>query len=108
MPLIRSSPAAPSAGSPLERRARAAAPGPVKPGILSHPARTVTVGFLLANLAGTVLLMLPGSSGGPGGSRFRIALSPSPSAISVTGLAVVDTAGHWSVFGESVLMALMQ
>jgi Trk-type K+ transport system membrane component len=110
MPLIKSGPVGGS--TPLERLARVAAKdvGRLnKPGrILAHPARTVTVGFLLATLAGTVLLMLPLSSAAPGGTTFRIALFTSTSAISVTGLAVVDTAGHWSVFGECVLMALMQ
>jgi trk system potassium uptake protein TrkH len=76
--------------------------------ILSHPARTVTIGFVLATLAGTGLLMLPIAASGPGGTSLRIALFTSTSAISVTGLAVVDTASHWSVFGEVVLMALMQ
>jgi Trk-type K+ transport system membrane component len=68
----------------------------------------VTIGFLLATLAGTGLLMLPISATGPGGSSFRVALFTATSAISVTGLAVVDTAAHWSGFGEAVLMVLMQ
>lgn len=109
MPLIRSGPGPSAVTRPLERLARKATPDIVKPGrILSHPARTVTVGFLLATLVGTGLLMLPISSSGPGSTNFRIALFTATSAISVTGLAVVDTAGHWSVFGESVMMALMQ
>jgi trk system potassium uptake protein len=110
MPLIRSGPGT-STGA-LERIAQAATPNVVKRRtrgrILSHPARTVTVGFLLATLAGTGLLMLPLSSAAPGGTSFRVALFTSTSAISVTGLAVVDTAEHWSGFGEAVLMALMQ
>ena len=97
MSLIKSGPGARPAGHPhLSGR------------MLSHPARTVTLGFLAATLAGTGLLMLPAASTGPGGTGFRVALFTSTSAISVTGLAVVDTAAHWSTFGEVVLIALMQ
>lgn len=73
-----------------------------------HPARTVTLGFLLATVVGALMLMLPIASAAPGGTSLRVALFTSTSAISVTGLAVVDTEQHWSVFGEAVLMALMQ
>jgi trk/ktr system potassium uptake protein len=108
MPLISSD----RGSGALGRIAHPSAPDVVKlrtPGrILSHPARTVTVGFLLATLAGAGLLMLPVASAGPGGTSLRVALFTSTSAISVTGLAVVDTAGHWSGFGEAVLIALMQ
>jgi Trk-type K+ transport system membrane component len=100
MPLITSGP----------RSSPAASYGPPKrPGrLLSHPARTVTVAFLIATLIGTVLLMLPLADSGPGGTDFRAALFTSTSAISVTGLAVVDTDQHWSGFGEGVLLVLMQ
>jgi trk system potassium uptake protein len=75
---------------------------------LSHPARTVTLAFLIATLIGTGALMLPVCSAGPGGTGFRTALFTATSAISVTGLAVVDTERHWSGTGEAVLLALMQ
>jgi trk system potassium uptake protein TrkH len=108
MPLISSG----RGTSPLARIAHPTVPDIVKlrwPGrILAHPARAVTVGFLLATLAGTGLLMLPVASAEPGGTSLRVALFTSTSAISVTGLAVVDTAEHWSRFGEAVLIALMQ
>lgn len=76
-------------------------------GVFGHPARTVTFGFLVAVLLGTALLWLPVATSGPG-SSFRVALFTATSAISVTGLAVVDTAGHWSTFGEVVIMVLME
>jgi trk system potassium uptake protein TrkH len=108
MPLIRSRPDSGPAW-PLERLAQKATPGIARRGrLFSHPARAVTLSFLLATLAGTALLMLPVSASGPGGTSFRIALFTATSAISVTGLTVVDTAEHWSGFGEGVLLALMQ
>ena len=73
MPLIKSGPASDPGPSPLGRITHAATPDVVKlhkPGrILSHPARTVTVGFLLATPVGAGLLMLPIASAEPGGTR---------------------------------------
>lgn len=74
--------------------------------MLVHPARAVTFGFLLAVAVGTALLRLPIASDDD--TSFLVALFTATSAISVTGLAVVDTAGHWSGFGEVVLMVLME
>ena len=68
--------------------------------MFGHPARAVTFGFLIAVSLGTAMLWLPVSVSPAGGSSFRVALFTATSAISVTGLAVVDTAGHWSTFGE--------
>jgi Trk-type K+ transport system membrane component len=76
--------------------------------ILSHPARTVSIAFVVTIAAGTALLLLPFAAAQPGTTTPRIALFTATSALSVTGLTVVDTAGHWSTFGECVLMALMQ
>jgi trk system potassium uptake protein TrkH len=75
---------------------------------LKHPAQTIVVGFALVILAGTALLMLPVARTGPGGTDLVTALFTSTSAVCVTGLVVVDTATHWSVFGEVVILALIQ
>jgi trk/ktr system potassium uptake protein len=74
--------------------------------MLVHPARAVTFGFLFAVAVGTALLWLPLSSSSD--TSLLVALFTATSAISVTGLTVVDTAGHWSGFGEAVLMVLME
>ena len=64
--------------------------------------------FLLAALFGAVLLTLPFASESRHATPFHAALFTSVSAISVTGLIVVDTPTHWSSFGEVVILALIQ
>lgn len=74
----------------------------------AHPARLVPIGFLAAILAGTLLLMLPVARAGPGAAPFLTAAFTATSAVSVTGLVVVDTATYWSGFGRGVILALIQ
>ncbi|HYO29084.1 MAG TPA: potassium transporter TrkG [Thermomicrobiales bacterium] len=64
---------------------------------------------LLATIAlGTGLLLLPWSAN-PGRTTAPVdALFTAVSAAAVTGLVVVDTADHWSRFGQAVILALMQ
>ncbi|MGW6447357.1 TrkH family potassium uptake protein [Lentzea sp. NPDC055074] len=73
-----------------------------------HPARLVVLAFLAATAAGTVLLMLPVSAESGQATGFMRALFTSVSGITGTGLAVVDTGSHWSVFGEVLLLVLWQ
>ncbi|NUW09409.1 TrkH family potassium uptake protein [Streptomyces sp. CAI-21] len=75
---------------------------------LRHPAQVVVAGFATAVAAGTGLLMLPVARAGPGGAGVMEALFTSTSAVCVTGLAVVDTPGYWSGFGQAVILALIQ
>ncbi|EHK83089.1 Trk-type K+ transport system, membrane component [Saccharomonospora azurea SZMC 14600] len=75
---------------------------------LRYPARVVAVSFAAAVAVGTVLLMLPVSVE-PGESPDLVtAVFTSTSAVCVTGLIVVDTPGHWSTFGEVVIIGLVQ
>jgi trk system potassium uptake protein len=73
-----------------------------------HPARLVSLAFLAAVGVGTGLLMLPvaAESGRP--ASLLLALFTALTGITGTGLAVVDTATHWSVFGEVVVLSLFQ
>lgn len=57
---------------------------------------------------GAVLLSLPISSNTGQSTSWVDAWFTSASALSVTGLAVVDTKTHWSLFGQSVILALIQ
>lgn len=75
---------------------------------LRHPAQIVVVGFAVAILVGTVLLMLPVARTGPGGAGLLTALFHATSAVCVTGLVTVDTPAYWSPFGEGVILALIQ
>lgn len=77
-------------------------------GLWLHPARLVPLAFLFLIAAGTAALMLPGAAAGPGGAPFLVALFTATSAVSVTGLAVVDTAAYWTRFGQVVIFALFQ
>ena len=71
------------------------------------PSRLIAVGFLLVILAGAGLLMLPiASRGEPAG--FLDALFTSTSATCVTGLVVRDTFTSWTVFGQLVILTLIQ
>ncbi|NUP61952.1 MAG: TrkH family potassium uptake protein [Nonomuraea sp.] len=81
------------------------------PGILGrfqHPAQVIVTGFAAVALIGTALLALPiaTESGEPAG--WLTALFTATSAVCVTGLVVVDTGAHWSVFGEWVIAGLVQ
>lgn len=75
-------------------------------GISSNPARLVPIAFLAVILAGTLALMLPGASAGPGGAPFLTALFVATSAVGVTGLSPVDTATYWSGWGQGIIWVL--
>lgn len=68
----------------------------------------IILGFVLVILTGTVLLMLPISSGKGTFTPFIDALFTSTSAACVTGLVVHDTATYWSLFGQAVILLLIQ
>ena len=68
----------------------------------------IALGFALMILIGTVLLMLPVSSRQQTGTPFSDCLFTATSAVCVTGLVIRDTAIHWSPFGQSVILFLIQ
>ncbi|MCR5623826.1 MAG: Trk family potassium uptake protein [Lachnospiraceae bacterium] len=70
--------------------------------------RIIFLGFLGIILAGTLLLMLPFASNGPGHAKFSEALFTAVSATCVTGLIVQDTATYWSVFGKCIIIIMIQ
>jgi potassium uptake TrkH family protein len=74
----------------------------------ANPPRVVALFFALAVLAGSLLLMLPSSTGDGQGTSWVQALFTATSAVCVTGLTVVDTGAHWSALGEIVILALIQ
>ncbi|TNM39819.1 TrkH family potassium uptake protein [Nocardioides albidus] len=75
---------------------------------MRHPAQAVVLAFLLADVVGTALLMLPPARTGAGGADPLTALFTSTSAVCVTGLSTVDTPHYWSTFGQLVILALIQ
>ena len=74
---------------------------------LSVP-KFVALGFLLIILIGSLLLMLPIATEEGESTSYLNALFTSTSATCVTGLVRYDTATHWSLFGEIVLIVLIQ
>mgnify|MGYP001581392537 FL=1 len=67
----------------------------------------VPVAFLGMILVGTLLLMLPFATEGPG-IRFIDAFFTMTSAVCVTGLIVMDTPREFTLFGELVILLGMQ
>ena len=68
----------------------------------------IALGFAAIIALVTLLLMLPASSRAGTWTDPLTALFTATSAVCVTGLVVVDTATHWSVFGRCVLLAGIQ
>ena len=64
--------------------------------------------FLLTVLLGTVLLFLPISSNDGKPTDILTCLFTATSSLCVTGLIVVDTATHWSFFGQTIILILIQ
>lgn len=64
--------------------------------------------FLLAILAGTLLLSLPISSADGRATPFIDALFTATTSTCVTGLVVTPTVSSWSVFGQIVILLLIQ
>lgn len=73
-----------------------------------NPSQTIIAGFALMILAGAVLLTLPVAAASGKPTPFLTALFTATSATCVTGLVVVDTATHYSLFGQIVIMILIQ
>lgn len=73
-----------------------------------QPTRAVVVGFLSIILIGALLLTLPISSRTGEWTDFMTTLFTATSATCVTGLIVVDTYTHWSNFGQTIILLLIQ
>ena len=68
----------------------------------------IILGFAGVILLGAIILMLPVSSAEGVMTPFNQTLFTSTSAVCVTGLAVLDTGSYWSVFGQVVILLLIQ
>lgn len=72
------------------------------------PFQLITMEFAAVILFGAILLMLPVSSSAGIITPFNKALFTSTSAVCVTGLAVLDTGSYWSLFGQFIILLLIQ
>ena len=72
------------------------------------PGKLIPVSFLAVILIGALLLMLPISSALSEPTDIITALFTATTSVCVTGLVVVDTYAHWSLFGQFVILVLIQ
>lgn len=73
---------------------------------LLNPAQLFIISFLSIILIGSLLLMMPNAT--YEGISFLDALFTSTSAVCVTGLIVVDTGSYFTMFGQCVILFLIQ
>lgn len=72
------------------------------------PPQVLVMGFAIIILAGTMLLMLPISTATGESLPFIDAFFTATSATCVTGLVVRDTGTYFSIFGQTIIMLLIQ
>ena len=70
--------------------------------------RVIIIGYLVMILLGTALLMLPFATKSSEGASVLTATFTATSASCVTGLVLQDTATYWSLFGQLVILTLIQ
>ena len=70
--------------------------------------QVISLGFLSVILLGSLLLMLPIATKSGQSTSFSDALFTATSAVCVTGLVIKDTATYWSLFGQGVILLLIQ
>ena len=73
-----------------------------------NPTRIVVASFGAIILVGTLLLMLPIASRAAGGAGLLTGLFTATSATCVTGLVVADTWLNWTLFGQIVILVMIQ
>lgn len=72
------------------------------------PIQIIVIGFVVIICIGTFLLTLPISSNSGDTTPVVDALFTASSSVCVTGLIVVNTLEHWSLFGQIVILVLIQ
>ena len=73
-----------------------------------RPGRLIVLVFLFIILLGAGLLCLPAASRSGEPTPFLTSLFTATSATCVTGLIRVDTGTHWAMFGQVVILLLIQ
>lgn len=73
-----------------------------------HPTQIVVIAFGIAVLLGTTVLMLPIATAAGNQTDLVTAFFTAVSAVCLTGLTVVDTGTHWSAFGHTAIMFMIQ
>ena len=68
----------------------------------------IPVSFLVTIIIGTLLLLLPFATAAGEQTDVVTALFTATTSVCVTGLVVVDTYAYWSLFGQLVILVLVQ
>jgi len=76
--------------------------------VYTSPMLVIIVGYFIIILLGTILLSLPQATRSGVPADILDALFTATSATCVTGLIVQDTYSYWSVFGQAVIISLIQ
>ncbi|WP_102399949.1 TrkH family potassium uptake protein [Haloimpatiens massiliensis] len=72
------------------------------------PVQILAIGFAIVILTGAILLNLPIASASGTRTPFIDCIFTSTSAVCVTGLVTVNTSTHWTYFGKTVIMLLIE
>ncbi len=74
----------------------------------ASPIRIIVSSFFIIIVLGTILLMLPISSKNNVSTDIIDSIFVATSSTCVTGLTVFDTWSHWSIFGQIIIITLIQ
>ena len=72
------------------------------------PVQVIPLSFLVLIVLGTILLLLPFSTAAGAHTSLLTAAFTATTSVCVTGLVVVDTYAHWSLFGKIAILILIQ
>ena len=72
------------------------------------PVQVIAIGFAITILIGATILTFPISSAKGEFTPYIDCVFTATSAVCVTGLVTVDTGTHWSYFGKTVIVMLIQ
>ncbi len=70
--------------------------------------QVLALGFFIVIFIGCTILSLPISSASGEATNFLDSIFTATSATCVTGLVTVDTGTHWNLFGQTVIMILIE
>ena len=68
----------------------------------------LALAYLIVTLLGSVLLILPCATRSGQQTSYLGALFTAASAVCITGLSPYDIATHWTLFGQIVILVLVQ
>ena len=73
-----------------------------------RPVQVILIGFLVTILVGSLLLSLPIATKSGQATPYIDALFTATTSVCVTGLIVQTTMTYWSIFGQAVILLLVQ